>query len=75
MLHADGRVVWVRDRGRVLERDPAGRPRVLQGLAEDITDERQASESMLEAQDRYRIEQKHGEPAGRASRTPGLEAD
>ncbi len=75
MLHADGRVVWVRDRGRVLERDPAGRPRVLQGLAEDITDERQASESMLEAQDRYRIEQKNGEPAGRASRTPGLEAD
>jgi PAS domain S-box-containing protein len=54
MLHADGHRVWVRDRGRVLERDPLGRPKVLQGLAVDITDEMQASESMQEAQERYR---------------------
>lgn len=53
MLHADGHHVWVRDRGRVLERDPFGRPRVLQGLAVDIMDERQTSESMREAHERY----------------------
>lgn len=54
MLHADGHDVWIRDRGRVLERDAAGRPKVMQGLVEDITDERRASESVREAQERYR---------------------
>ena len=54
MLHADGRVVWIRDRGRVLERDPSGRPRIMQGLAEDITNEKLASESVRASQQLYR---------------------
>jgi len=54
LLHADGSLVWVRDRGRVLERDAFGHPRLLQGLAEDITDEMVAADSAREAQDRYR---------------------
>jgi PAS domain S-box-containing protein len=54
MFHADGHPVWVRDRGRVLERDPAGRPVIMQGLVEDVTEERRASERVEEAQERYR---------------------
>ncbi len=54
MLRADGSVVWIRDRGRVLERNAAGRPVVLQGLAEDISDEKAAASSASEARNRYR---------------------
>ncbi len=49
LLHADGHVVWVRDRGRVLERDAAGRPSLVQGLAVVITKEMLASEDAREA--------------------------
>jgi PAS domain S-box-containing protein len=53
MLHADGSIVWVRDRGRVVEADPFGQPRIVQGLAEDITDEVSAAQRAREAHDRY----------------------
>lgn len=54
MVRTDGSTVWVRDRGRVLELDAAGHPRVIQGLIEDITDEKTAASDVSEAQDRYR---------------------
>ncbi len=54
MMRTDGSTVWVRDRGRVLELDAAGHPRVFQGLIEDITDEKTAASDVSEAQDRYR---------------------
>jgi PAS domain S-box-containing protein len=50
----DGRVAWVRDRGRILERDPLGRPKVMQGFVEDITPERVAAELARDAEERYR---------------------
>lgn len=55
MMRTDGSAVWVRDRGRVLELDAAGHPRVFQGLIEDITDEKTAASDVSEAQDRYRM--------------------
>ncbi|HEU4355123.1 MAG TPA: PAS domain-containing protein [Actinomycetota bacterium] len=55
MLRADGSSVRVRDRGRVLERDAAGHPRVYQGLVVDISDERAAARTVSEALDRYRL--------------------
>lgn len=55
LLHRDGHPVWVRDDGRVLERDAAGRPLVLQGLAIDLTDRHAASQDALEAEERYRV--------------------
>jgi PAS domain S-box-containing protein len=55
MVHADGSTVWVRDHGRVLELDPAGHPRLFQGLIEDISQERTVASSASEARDRYRM--------------------
>ncbi|MGH2340988.1 EAL domain-containing protein [Segnochrobactraceae bacterium EtOH-i3] len=37
MRHADGHWVWVMDRGRVIERDPAGHPLRMIGTHTDIT--------------------------------------
>ncbi|HEX5950107.1 MAG TPA: PAS domain-containing protein [Actinomycetota bacterium] len=54
MVRADGSSVWVRDRGRVLELDAAGHPRLFQGLIVDISQEKTAASSVSEAQDRYR---------------------
>lgn len=41
-LHERGQWVWVRARGRVVERDAEGRPTRLAGTARDITDSRNA---------------------------------
>jgi len=55
MLAADGRVVWLLDRGRAIERDEMGRPHVVQGVLIDVTDEwekhaeLEASEATLRA--------------------------
>ena len=37
LRHADGRWIWVLDRGRAIERDAAGRPVRLIGMNQDIT--------------------------------------
>lgn len=37
MLYADGSVIWVEDRGDVIERDPAGKPLRMLGSVTDIT--------------------------------------
>ena len=37
MRHADGRWVWIQSRGKVLERDAAGKPLVLAGTHLDVT--------------------------------------
>ena len=54
IVRADGRIARVRDRGRVLERDGLGRPRLMQGLVEDVTAERDAEEQVRDAEERYR---------------------
>jgi len=38
MRHSDGRWVWILDRGRVMMRDPDGRPLVMYGTHTDITE-------------------------------------
>jgi diguanylate cyclase (GGDEF)-like protein/PAS domain S-box-containing protein len=47
LLARDGRVVWVRDEAAIV-RDEAGRPRILQGLIHDITEQK-----LLEGQLQY----------------------
>ncbi|MBN1890523.1 MAG: GAF domain-containing protein [Thermoflexales bacterium] len=45
LLACDGRVIWFRDEAKVV-RDEAGRPLFLQGVRSDITQRRQAEESL-----------------------------
>jgi PAS domain S-box-containing protein len=47
--HRDGRWVWVRDRGRVLSRDDAGRPVHIVGTHVDVTHRREAEAALREA--------------------------
>ena len=44
--HADGRVLWVLERGRVVERDDDNRPTRLVATLEDITERREAAEQV-----------------------------
>jgi PAS domain S-box-containing protein len=48
VIDAEGKVTWLRDRGRCAERDPAGRPVTLVGSLSDVTDE---TEQRLRARD------------------------
>jgi PAS domain S-box-containing protein len=50
----DDRSLWVRDQGRVLQRDALGRPRSIQGLMLDITREREWTGALAETERRYR---------------------
>jgi PAS domain S-box-containing protein len=47
MLAADGRVVWVRDEGRIVE-GAGGEPDQMQGVRLDVTDLRQTQEALRE---------------------------
>jgi PAS domain S-box-containing protein len=49
MITAEGKVVWLRDRGRCVDRDEMGRPARLVGAILDVTDE-------IEERDRARAE-------------------
>ncbi len=42
MLHKDGRWIWVRDRGKLTDRDSEGKPLRMFGTHMDITDRREA---------------------------------
>jgi PAS domain S-box-containing protein len=42
MRHKDGRWIWVHDRGKVIERDPSGKPLVMSGTHTDISDRKLA---------------------------------
>ena len=46
MVRPDGRVIWVLDRGKVVEYDDAGQPRRMVGSLMDITDRKTASEEI-----------------------------
>ena len=48
MLCSDGRVIWVLDRGKIVERDPEGHPSRMVGSVMDITDRKSASEQVRE---------------------------
>jgi PAS domain S-box-containing protein len=46
MVHPDGGILWVNDRGRVVERDGEGRPQRMVGSMADITAWKTASEAL-----------------------------
>ncbi|MBY0465917.1 MAG: PAS domain-containing protein, partial [Burkholderiales bacterium] len=47
-LHKDGHVVWVQDRGRVVERDDSGRAVLMTGIRSDVTELIRAHEEVTE---------------------------
>ena len=47
MVHKDGRLVWIRDRGRVFTRDGNGKPLMMFGTHSDITDRKEAEKALL----------------------------
>ncbi len=51
IIDANGRIVWIHDQGRVLERDDRGRPVRLHGVLLDVTEERE-QRTQLEASER-----------------------
>ncbi len=53
MRHADGEVRWVFDRGRVVERDAAGRALRMVGAMADITERRQAELALAEREENF----------------------
>lgn len=54
MQHKDGRWIWVRDRGHVVERTPDGQPARMAGTHEDITELAMARESLKAERGRLR---------------------
>ncbi len=50
LQHKSGEWVWIADRGRVIERDAAGRPRRMCGTHLDITEQRQLEERLRQAE-------------------------
>ena len=53
LLGAEGRIEWVRDRAELL-RDPEGRPMLLSGLAQRITEQKQAEAARAATEVRFR---------------------
>lgn len=50
MRHADGRWVWILDRGRVIQRDAEGRPVRVSGTHLDVTEKKRLQEQYRQAQ-------------------------
>ncbi|MEI6621499.1 MAG: PAS domain S-box protein [Actinomycetes bacterium] len=55
MKHRDGHWVWVRDRGRIVEWDEAGRPLRMVGSHEDVTASHTAAAALAAAEAKYRL--------------------
>jgi PAS domain S-box-containing protein len=51
LIRSDGSVIWLLDTGRMLERDPLGRPWTFQGILLDVTEEEEAK-ARLEVSER-----------------------
>jgi PAS domain S-box-containing protein len=54
LIAADGRVVWIRDEGRVIARDERGRPLEWQGIMLDVTEHERAQHERRSAEARLR---------------------
>ena len=55
LRHRDGSWVWVLDRGRVVERDPAGHPLVVTGTHLDITSRKNAEAALAASRERLAL--------------------
>ncbi|BBE71768.1 EAL domain-containing protein [Oharaeibacter diazotrophicus] len=55
MRHADGRWVWILDRGRIIERDSEGRPVRMVGTHTDITRQKENEEKLAILNERMRL--------------------
>nr|MDP2192585.1 PAS domain-containing protein [Rhodoferax sp.] len=54
MRHKNGRWIWIQSRGRVVERDAAGRPLRMLGTHIDSTERRHAQEALQQSEQRLR---------------------
>ena len=54
MMHKDGRLVWVHDRGRVFTRDGDGKPLMMFGTHSDITESKETEEALLKSSEENR---------------------
>jgi len=54
LIDGDGRVRWIRDESRTVERDRDGRPSLSQGVMYDITRQKEIELKLHEAEGRYR---------------------
>jgi len=54
MIRIDGRTIWVKDRGRILERGEDGRARSVIGSFSDITVQKEARRALETSEARYR---------------------
>jgi PAS domain S-box-containing protein len=61
MKHKNGNWVWVLDRGRVTSRTSDGKPLVMMGTHQDITERKKSEEQLRESENRFRslFEQTH----------------
>jgi diguanylate cyclase (GGDEF)-like protein/PAS domain S-box-containing protein len=55
MKHRDGRWIWVRERGKVVEWSSDGRPLRMTGTCEDITDRVLARHALADSERQYRL--------------------
>ena len=53
MIAKDGRIVWIRDEGRLAKADERGRITYLQGVLIDVTDRRDSDERLQQAELKY----------------------
>jgi PAS domain S-box-containing protein len=54
MIAADGRIVWLLDRGQAIERDDHGRPTFFQGVMLDVTEEAEVHAELESSEAVYR---------------------
>ncbi len=59
MRHRDGRWVWVLDRGKVFSRDTDGKPLMMYGTRQDISDRKRREEQLRQSEEAFRNNFRH----------------
>jgi PAS domain S-box-containing protein len=54
LRHKDGHYLWILDRGRIVERDAAGKPLLMIGTHTDVTARKQIEIALLESEARFK---------------------